>query len=98
MRVRVEFTDESRDDLVAIQAWISRSAPRTALEFVLRLTDAAEALKDSPRAGTFLPAFKGVRRIQFKTYYIYYRFDTAAAVVQILRFWHTARGSHPSGF
>lgn len=93
MAYQVTFTEPARDDLRAIVAFIAQDSPPRALTFRDRLLAEAESLARLPFRGRLLKGHSQVRRILCGDYLILYRVHEAERVVEVLRFWHGARGT-----
>jgi toxin ParE1/3/4 len=92
---KVIFGPRSRTDLQGIVEHICRAsrAPEVAERFGNQLIQKALTLSRFPERGRVVPELKleEVREIIFRDYRIAYRLTTDH--VQILRFWHAARGA-----
>ena len=93
MAYQVTFTEPARDDLQAIVTFIGQDSPQRALAFRDRLLAEAESLAHLPFRGRFLKGHSQARRILCGDYLILYRVHEAQRVVEVLRFWHGARGT-----
>jgi toxin ParE1/3/4 len=90
---KVIFVARARDDLRSIVRFIAKqSAPDVAERVGSALVDKALTLSNLPERGRVVPELKNpeVREIFFKSYRIVYRLR--ATTVEVLRFWHAARG------
>jgi len=76
--MRVEWTDPALDDLAAIRDHIAKDSPYYARQFIERIFDAAETLKDHPQIGRPVPEADQdtVRELIFQGYRIIYRTKT----------------------
>jgi len=84
----VIWTDEARDNLASIRAYIQQFSPLAAQRFSLRLVNAAERLAASPRVGR--STSRGHRElVVVRPYIIRYRITDEA--VFIIRIRHGAR-------
>jgi toxin ParE1/3/4 len=95
MGFKVFLSGAALNDLEAIVAYIAPHDPRAATRFAGRLLDEAFSLESYPRRGRSVPEFpeSELREIVFRSYRIVYRIQDATASVEILRFWHAARGA-----
>ncbi|MCW5698540.1 MAG: type II toxin-antitoxin system RelE/ParE family toxin [Rhodospirillales bacterium] len=86
----LRITDRAEDDLAEIWSFIAEASPETASEFVRRIEDTFEPLRQHPELGprrdTLAP---GLRVHFYRDYAIYYR-PTETAIV-IVRVMHGAR-------
>jgi len=94
MGFAISFTPEAEADLEAIVRHIAADDPIRAESFGYDLIDAALSLEVLPRRGKMTPEFSSerVREIQFEPYRIIYRILPDEKGIDILRFWHGARG------
>jgi toxin ParE1/3/4 len=74
-------------------AFIAQDSPERAVTFRDRLLAEAESLARLPFRGRLLKGHPQVRRILCGDYLILYRVHEAERVVEVLRFWHGARGT-----
>ena len=92
---KVVFGRRSRCDLKEIVTYIRRAsgAPTVAERVGMDLVSKALTLSTFPERGRVVPelAIPNVREIIFKSYRVVYR--VLPGQVQILRFWHAARGT-----
>jgi len=81
-------------DLEKIVAFIARDNPDAAERLGLRLISKVEVLASFPLMGRAIPEFKDprLREIVHRSYRIMYRVNHEAEAVEIIRFWHAARG------
>ncbi|MBC2601184.1 type II toxin-antitoxin system RelE/ParE family toxin [Puniceicoccus vermicola] len=94
MGLPVSFTPEAEADLEAIVRHIAEDDPDRAESFGYELVDAALSLQILPRRGKVTLEFSepSIREIQHEPYRIIYRILPSGQGVDILRFWHGARG------
>ena len=78
--------------LLGIVAYVARDNAAAAERLGLDLLDAALALAELPRRGRPFRRNGRIRRIVHGNYLIVYRLNEAEKTVEILRFWHAARG------
>jgi toxin ParE1/3/4 len=92
---KVIFGPRSRSDLKEIVRYVrsASGAPEVAERFGMELIHKALSLASLPERGRIVPelGLGEVREIIFKSYRIVYRI--VPEQVQILRFWHAARGT-----
>lgn len=95
--LRIEITDTARAQISVASAWwvknrpAARDAIRDELERVFDLLRVQPAIGTAARRTT-LPGLRRVTLTRVR-YYLYYRVTEDA--IQVLAFWHTARGSEP---
>lgn len=92
---QVVFSPQSRDDLQRIVEYIARDDRNAAERFGLAMIAQAELLANAPDMGVLMLDRPCTRFFPFGPYLIIYRPDTGRQTVQILRFWHSARGKRP---
>jgi toxin ParE1/3/4 len=92
---KVIFGPQSRSDLKSIVGYVraASGSPEVAERFGTALVEKALTLATMPERGRIVPelSLPEVREIIFKSYRIVYR--VATRQVQVLRFWHAARGT-----
>ena len=84
-----------RDDLREIVAFIAQDNPQAAVTFRDRLIAEAETLVRFPNRGRLMRRRGNVRKLVCRSYLILYRISEyqRKRTVEILRFWHGARGT-----
>jgi len=94
MDFKVFLSHEALSDLERLVAYIASRDPVAAGRFGHRLLDAALSLQTHPERGRVVPEFRrtDLREIVFRSYRIIYRVDSAHGCLEIVRFWHAARG------
>lgn len=94
MDYQVVFSPSARTDLRSIVRYISFDAPDRALQFGRFLVSHTKALAQFPELGRVVPEFGDafIREIIVRSYRIVYRLDHSKHLVEVLRFWHAARG------
>ena len=94
MDFKVFLSEDALSDLERIVAYIAPHNPEAASRLAGRLLDAALSLNTFPERGRAVPEFQRVelREIVFRSYRIIYRVQAAEKAVEIIRFWHAARG------
>lgn len=91
MAYKIEFTPLAEADLDAITEYIVQDNPEAAHRFGCELIQRTRLLSQMPHAGAPLKNRKNVRYLIYAPYLILYRADEKTQIVQILRFWHSAR-------
>jgi len=73
--LKVIWSKESLQQLIQIEQYISRDNPERAVQFINRLIDRAEKIKDYPYKGRVVPEFSlnEIREVFEKSYRIVYR-------------------------
>ena len=98
MHTSMDFTvflsNEALSDLERIVAYIAPHHPDAAGRMGNRLLDAALSLNRNPERGRPVPEFRrpNLREIICRSYRIIYRVNHGEQSVEIVRFWHGARG------
>ncbi len=94
MDYQVVLSPSARADLRDIVRYISFDAPERALEFGLFLISRTRLLAQSPQLGRVVPEFEDpfIREIIVRSYRAVYRLDDSRRSVEVIRFWHAARG------
>ena len=94
MDYQVVLSPSARSDLRDIVRYISFDAPDRALEFGQFLISRTKLLAQSPELGRIVPEFADpfIREIIVRSYRVVYRLDDSKHFVEVIRFWHAARG------
>ena len=94
MDFKVFLSDDALNDLERIVAYIAPHNPFAAERMGNELLDAALSLKTFPERGRVGPEFRRpeLREIIFRSYRIIYRMNHNDQSLEIVRFWHGARG------
>jgi toxin ParE1/3/4 len=95
MDYQVVLSPSARSDLRDIVRYISFDAPDRALQFGLFLISHTRLLTRSPALGRIVPEFADpfIREIIVRSYRVIYRLDDSRHSVEVIRFWHAARGT-----
>lgn len=91
MDCAVIYSEAALADLEQITAFIAADNAEVAQRFANRLIDLAESLQLLPERGRPVKKWPGVRVLVLAPYLIFYRFERAANIVEIMPFWHGAR-------
>ena len=91
MDFRVKITDPAIADLAEIVSYIAQENPNAAATLGNDLLDAALSLQSAPHKGSRYAKIIGVRKLSVHPFKIFYRVHEDNNVVEILRFWHSAR-------
>src|SRR4051794_5288557 len=99
MGYQVALAPSARRDLRDIVRYISLDSPQRAVAFGQFLVDSTKRLGDQPKMGRVVPEFGNVaiRELIVRSYRVVYRVDLADCRVDVLRFWHSARGKPELG-
>lgn len=91
---KVIISPSAQSDLSDIVAYIARHNRAAAIRMGHALIARAESLGQFPEKGRVLPEFgrADLRETIYRSYRIIYRFPNERQVVEIVRFWHAARG------
>lgn len=94
---KVIISSDAEGDLEEIVTFIARDNPAAGFDFGNELIDRALAIAAFPEAGPVVREFgwRHLREVIHKSYRIVYRVDFAQERIEIVRFWHAARGNPP---
>jgi plasmid stabilization system protein ParE len=95
MDYRVVLSSSARDDLRNIVRYISIDAPDRAVRFGRFLISRTRILSRFPELGRVVPEFDDPsipEIIVRRSYRVVYRLNHSQHLVEIIRFWHAARG------
>jgi plasmid stabilization system protein ParE len=94
MDFKVFLSDKALTDLERIVAYIAPHNAVAAGQMGNQLLDAALSLRNFPERGRVVPEFRRpeLREIIFRSYRIIYRTNIPDQSLEIVRFWHGARG------
>lgn len=92
MCCKVIFSPQAIADLESVVRFIAEDNPEAAVRVGHALIDRVAILADFPMLGSPYPKRPGVRKLISRPYVIYYRPRLEANCVDILRYWHGARG------
>jgi plasmid stabilization system protein ParE len=84
----------ARNDLRDIVAFAALRNPDAAERLGFALIARAESLAQFPLRGRVVPEYNDprLREVLHLSYRVIYRFNAAAQTVEVIRFWHAARG------
>lgn len=99
MAFHVTFTEAAADDLDSIAGYIGFENASAARRICSELFNLALSLAQNPLIGRASPEYndESIRDIVHSKYRIVYLVDVQRERIQILRFWHGARGFLPEG-
>jgi toxin ParE1/3/4 len=94
MVTKVFLSAQALGDLERIVAYIALENAAAGKRMGNQLLDAALSLTTFPERGRVVPEFRHteLREIVFRSYRIIYRVSRGDNSVEIVRFWHAARG------
>ncbi len=94
MAFKIFVTELANEDLATLVRFIARDNPQAAERFGLALLNKLKLLQDHPHLGRIVPerADSNLREIVHQPYRIVYRVRQQEQVIEVLRFWHSARG------
>ena len=94
MDYQVVLSTSARSDLRDIVRYISLDAPDRALQFGHFLISHTKNLAHFPKLGRVVPEFddESIREIIVRSYRVVYRLNHERTLVEVIRFWHAARG------
>ena len=93
---QVIIAPSAQTDLAEIVRYIAQHNSDAAARLGFELITRTENLADFPELGRMVPEFRtpNLREIICRSYRIIYRVQPAQERVEIVRFWHGARGPH----
>ncbi|MEI7775875.1 MAG: type II toxin-antitoxin system RelE/ParE family toxin [Verrucomicrobiota bacterium] len=91
----VALSPSARRDLRDIVRYISLDSPDRAVAFGQFLVSNTKRLADFPELGRMVPEFENslIREIVVRSYRVVYRLDYVNQRIEVVRFWHAARGN-----
>jgi toxin ParE1/3/4 len=92
MGCKIIFSPQAIADIENAVRFISRENPLAAERVGNRLIDRVAILENFPMIGPPYSKRGGIRFLVSRPYVIFYRFRTEENCVDILRYWHGARG------
>jgi toxin ParE1/3/4 len=93
MGYEVRLTAKARRDLNEIVAYIAQDNPLAAEKLGDELVAEADSLSSYPYRGGLVRRRQNTRRLVHGSYLILYRISESDRQIEILRFWHGARGT-----
>ena len=95
MAYKLIWSPTARDDLHDIVVFIARDNPERAMTFGYQLISEIDRLQVFPRLGRLVPEYQNedLREIIFRPYRIVYRLNHQRKLCEIIRVWHSARGT-----
>lgn len=92
MGCKIIFSPQAIADLESAVRFIAKDNPDAALRFGNALIDRVSILDNFPLIGSPYPKRPGVRKLVSRPYVSYYRPRLDENCLDILRYWHGARG------
>lgn len=91
---QVIIAPSARSDLADIVRYVARHNSDAAARLGFELITRTEGLADFPEIGRLVPEFRkpDLREVICRSYRIIYRLHRGDKQIQIVRFWHGARG------
>ena len=89
---QIIFSPQALQDLAKVVTYIAQQDPIAAEKVGHALIDRVLILERFPYLGSPFRLRDGVRRLISKPYVIFYRAEEADQKIEILRYWHSARG------
>ena len=95
MAYKLIWSPASRDDLHDIVVFISHDNPERAMTFGYRLISETDKLQAFPEIGRIVPEYRNpiIREIIVRPYRIIYRVNHERKLCEIVRVWHSPRGT-----
>lgn len=95
MAYKLTWSPAARDDLHDIVVFIARDNPERAMSFGYQLISKTDHLQTFPRLGRLVPEYQNddLREIILRPYRIVYRLNHERKLCEIVRVWHSARGT-----
>lgn len=95
MAYKLTWSPAARDDLHDIVIFIARDNPERAMSFGYQLISETDRLQAFPRLGRLVPEYQNedLREIILRPYRIVYRLNHERKLCEIVRVWHSARGT-----
>lgn len=95
MGYQITLSPSARHDLRDIVRYISLDSPERAVTFGQFLILHTKRLAEFPELGRVVPEFDipVIREIIVRSYRVIYRLDHAGRRIDVIRFWHSARGT-----
>ena len=95
MAHRIVWSPQARLDLKELFSFIAEDSPSIARKFLKSIFNTVERLEDFPESGRVVPEFNELclREILRKPCRIVYRVSPERNSIEIVRVWHSARGT-----
>ena len=94
MAFKVLITERANQDLANIVRFVARDNRSAAERLGNSLIDSVKLLAEFPAMGRVVPerGSPNIREVVQGSYRIIYRLDESRKAIEVLRFWHAARG------
>lgn len=92
MGCKIIFSPQAIEDLESTVRFIAKDNPEAAVRVGNALIDRVAILENFPLIGSPYPKRPGVRKLVSRPYIIFYRRRLEENCLDILRYWHGARG------
>lgn len=94
MAFKVLVTECANEDLAQLVRYIARDNPQAAKRFGLALLEKLKLLENHPSLGRIVPERSDptLRELIHPPYRIVYRVKESEHLIEVIRFWHGARG------
>ncbi len=92
MGCKIIFSPQAIADLESAVRFIAKDNPDAAMRVGNALINRVAILENFPLVGSLSPKRPGVRKLVSRPYIIYYRLRLEENCLDILRYWHGARG------
>jgi len=92
MGCKIIFSPQAIADLESAVRFIAKDNPDAAVRMGNILIDRVAILENFPLVGSLYPKRSGVRKLVSRPYIIFYRPRLDENCLDILRYWHGARG------
>jgi toxin ParE1/3/4 len=95
MGYQITLSPSARRDLRDIVRYISFDSHDRAIAFVQFLVSNTKRLADFPQLGRVVPEFENllILEIVVRSYRVVYRINEENQRIEVVRFWHAARGN-----
>jgi plasmid stabilization system protein ParE len=95
MDYKIIISGRAIADLRSIVTHIAKDNPTAAERFGIELIQRAKPLAQFPHLGRVVPEEndENIREIIFKSYRIFYRVNEQTRLIEVIRYWHAARGT-----
>ena len=95
MGYQIALSPSARQDLRDIVRYISLDSPERATAFGQFLITHTKRLAEFPEMGRVVPEFDlpAIRELIVRSYRVIYRVSHADCRIDVIRFWHSARGT-----
>jgi toxin ParE1/3/4 len=92
MGCKIIFSPQAIADLESVVRFIAKDNPNVAVRVGHALIDRVAILENFPLIGSPYPKRPGIRKLVARPYVVYCRLRPEENCVDVLRYWHGARG------